>query len=72
MLLTADIVNAALTTVPSYDVNLFLDGIQQALDGDPMGLINAIGYPVAADTALVALGGGLAGMVLLDAVVTEF
>ncbi len=40
-------------SVPAYDVNLFLDGIQQAIGGDPAGLINAIGYPIAADTALV-------------------
>jgi PE-PPE domain/PE family len=50
---TADILNAALFSVPAYDVNLFLDGISQAINGQPvMGLINAFGRPLAADIAL--------------------
>ena len=36
-----------------------------------MGLVNAIGYPLAATTGLVALGGGLEGLVLVGAVVTD-
>ncbi len=57
LLPTADIVTGGLITLPSYDVNLFLDGISQALNGAPVqGLVNAIGYPIAADTALVLLG----------------
>lgn len=72
LLPTADIINAGLTTVPSYNVNLFLDGIEQAVDGDPIGLINAIGYPIAADAALLGLAGGLEALVLLGAIVTDF
>jgi hypothetical protein len=68
LLPTADIVTAGLTTLPAYDLNLFLNGISQALNGAPVqGLINAIGYPIAADTALVMLGGLVEGYVLLGA-----
>lgn len=68
LLPAADIVNAGVTVVPAYDVNLFLDGIEQALDGDPgAGLVNAIGNPIAADTALVSLGGLLEFFVLFGA-----
>jgi hypothetical protein len=50
---TADVLSAALVSVPAYDVNLFLDGIQQALDGQPvMGLVNAVGRPIAATIVL--------------------
>ncbi|ARG81102.1 PE family protein [Mycobacterium kansasii] len=72
LLPTADILNAGLTEVPSYNLNLFLDGIEQAVNGDPVGLINAIGYPIAADVGLLALAGGLEGLVLLGVVVTDF
>ena len=59
LLPTADIVNALLTSVPAYDVDLFLSGIQQALNGDPVGgLVYAFGAPIAADTALLTLFGG--------------
>lgn len=66
LLPTADIINTVLTTVPSYNVNLFLDGIQQFVNGDPVGLINAIGYPIAADVAVAALAGGFEVIVLAD------
>jgi hypothetical protein len=56
----ADILNAALTSVPAYDVSLFLDNLS-----DP---INAIGLPIAADTALYTLLGGYALTVGTDAV----
>ncbi|OIN78634.1 PE family protein [Mycobacterium malmoense] len=59
LLPTADIVTALFTSVPSYDANLFLDGVQQVINGDPTGgLIYAFGAPVAADVALATLGGG--------------
>jgi len=59
LLPTADIVNALLTSVPAYDVDLFLSGIQQAINGDPVGgLVYAFGAPLAADTALFTLFGG--------------
>ncbi len=50
---SADIAFALAVSMPTYDANLFLDGIQQAIAGNPVGLISAIGYPIAADTALV-------------------
>ncbi|MBW0019047.1 MAG: PE-PPE domain-containing protein [Mycobacterium sp.] len=56
---TADIANAFVTAVPSYDANLFLDGVLQAAGGDPVdGLIYAVGAPAAADTALATLAAG--------------
>lgn len=69
---TADIITAAATSIPSYDLNLFLDGIEQAANGDPMGLVNAVGKPIAATTALAIAGAGLEGLVLLGTVVTDF
>jgi hypothetical protein len=68
LLPTADIVTSGLITLPSYDVNLFLNGIVQAVNGDPVqGLINAIGDPIAADIALVMFGVFVEGDVLLNA-----
>jgi hypothetical protein len=52
-LASIDIANAAVIGIPSYDVTLFLDGIQQAVNGQPlMGLVNAVGQPIASDIAL--------------------
>jgi hypothetical protein len=65
LLPTADILNATLTAIPNYDVNLFVNGIAQAAGGDPVGFINAIGDPLAATTGLVAVAGGVEGLVLL-------
>lgn len=65
LLPTADIANSLVTTLPAYDVNLYLDGIQQVLGGDPVnGLVNAVGRPIAADVGL----GTVAGLVELLAV----
>src|ERR1700761_2344838 len=47
----ADVANALLTTLPTYDVTLFLHGLEAG------SLIDAIGYPIAADEALVPLAG---------------
>lgn len=59
LLPTADVATALVVTVPSYDLNLFLDGVQQIVSGDPVGgLIYAFGAPPAADTALLTLFGG--------------
>jgi hypothetical protein len=69
LLPTADIANAALISIPSYDINLFLDGIEQAADGDPVGLINAVGYPLAADAGLLTVAGGVEGLVLVSGAV---
>jgi PE-PPE domain/PE family len=48
----ADLAAAAFISVPQYDLELFADGIGQLFAGDPMGLINAIGNPIAATTGL--------------------
>lgn len=58
LLPTADIALAVGVSLPSYDFNLFVNGIIQAVNGDPVGLINAIGNPIAADVGLATLAGG--------------
>ena len=69
MLPTADIANALVTSLPSYDVNLFLSGIEMALNGDPTGgLIYAFGAPFAANTALYTMAAGFELEVLINAV----
>jgi hypothetical protein len=71
LLPTADIVNALAISMPSYDVNLFLDGVEQMINGDPVnGLIYAIGAPVAADAALLTLATGFEFRVLEHAAVS--
>jgi hypothetical protein len=65
LLPTADTLNAALTSIPAYDVNLFLDGMAQFSGGDPAGLVNAVGYPIAADTALLVVATGFQSLVLI-------
>jgi PE-PPE domain len=68
LLPTADIANALLISVPAYDVNLFIAGVQQAFSGDPVnGLIYAFGAPLAADTALATLAGGFEVEVIANA-----
>ncbi|MBW0014702.1 MAG: PE-PPE domain-containing protein [Mycobacterium sp.] len=53
LLPTADILNAALISIPNYDITLFLDGISQAVNGQPVaGLMSAFGQPIASDVAL--------------------
>jgi hypothetical protein len=50
---TADVIDAALISVPSYGVDLFFNGLLQAVNGQPvMGLTNAVGMPIASDIAL--------------------
>ena len=64
---TADILTAALISVPSYDVNLFLDGMLQAVNGDPVGgLVNAFGQPIASDIALYLWLGNLEAAVIAN------
>ena len=58
LLPTADIGAALVISLPSYDVNLFLNGISQAISGDPMGLVNAFGDPLAADVGIGTVAGG--------------
>jgi hypothetical protein len=68
LLPTADIANALVTSIPSYDINLFLNGVEQVVNGDPVcGLVYAFGAPVAADVALGMLTGGFELEVLLNA-----
>lgn len=55
VLATADFINAGLITLPAYDISLFIDGLKQAINGEPIqGLINAIGRPIAADVGMLA------------------
>jgi hypothetical protein len=56
----ADTVNALLTSLPSYDLNLFTDQLEAG------NLLGAVGDPIAADLALVpfAFGYGAAAPVL--------
>lgn len=69
LLPTADIANALAISMPSYDVNLFLSGVQQVVNGDPVGgLVYAFGAPVAADTGLVTLAAGFELDAILNAV----
>jgi hypothetical protein len=71
LLPTADIANALAISMPSYDINLFPDGVEQIVNGDPVnGLIYAFGAPVAADTALVTLATGFEFRVLEQAATT--
>lgn len=64
---TRDMTLALVVTLPSYDLNLFLDGFGQFTAGDPLGLVNAVGYPLAATTGLLALGGGVELIVVFNA-----
>jgi hypothetical protein len=57
---TADIINTQLTSVPAYDLQL----IQDNLFTNPL---DAIGLPIAANTGLMTLAGGLEYEVLADA-----
>ncbi|OBK50193.1 hypothetical protein A5656_27480 [Mycobacterium gordonae] len=60
LLPTADIAAAALISLPSYDYNLFLDGLIQMVNGQPIeGLVNAIGNPIAANMGLLPFLAGL-------------
>ncbi|HUO40309.1 MAG TPA: PE-PPE domain-containing protein [Mycobacterium sp.] len=59
LLPTADIATAVVVSLPSYDFNLFLDGITQAINGQPLqGLVNAFGNPIAATVGIGTLAGG--------------
>jgi len=70
LLPTADLGTVVLVSIPSYDVNLFLNGITQAVNGDPVGLINAFGDPIAATVGLTTVAGGIEAFVILNAVST--
>ncbi|HEU4360447.1 MAG TPA: PE-PPE domain-containing protein [Mycobacterium sp.] len=56
LLPTADIITALAVQMPTYDVTLFLDNLNNPLD--------AIGLPLAADTGLLTLAAGIEYMVI--------
>ena len=73
LLPTADIVNAIVTILPGYAVNLFLDGIEQMLTGDIIGgLLNALGMPVAASVGLVTTAALIEVLVIVNAITGVF
>ncbi len=73
LLPTADITVAVAVSLPSYDINLVLDGITEMVNGQPLvGLIDAIGLPIAADLFLIPLLVGFEGIVLLQPLITLF
>lgn len=67
LLPTADFVTAAALSIPAYDAQLFANGIAQFLGGDPVGLVRAIGDPIAADAALFSVAAGFQTIVLVSA-----
>ena len=70
LLPTADIVNAVVAVLPAYAVAVFLEGIEQIIDGDPIGgLINAIGLPIAATAGLATTAGFVGILAWLQAAV---
>jgi hypothetical protein len=70
LLPTADIATALVTSMPSYDFNLFMSGIERAVDGDLLGgLEYALVAPLAADAALARLGGGWELIIVVNAIV---
>jgi hypothetical protein len=52
LLPTADIINALVTSLPSYDTSIFVDSLSS---GD---LTDALGLPIAATTGISTLAGG--------------
>ncbi|RUP05665.1 MAG: PPE family protein [Mycobacterium sp.] len=67
LLPTADLANAMVTTAPAYTINLSLQGIREFLHGQPMGLVNAIGYPLAAGVTLCTMAVALEILVVAAA-----
>ena len=56
---TADLAVAVGNSLFLYDLDLFLNGITQAVNGQPIqGLINAFGDPIAANVGLTTLAVG--------------
>jgi hypothetical protein len=70
LLPTADIALALGVSLPSYDLNLFTNGIIQAVNGDPMGLVNAIGNPIAANVGLATVAGGFELIAIVNSLQT--
>ncbi|MGH3560613.1 MAG: hypothetical protein ACRDTN_02105, partial [Mycobacterium sp.] len=59
LLATADLANLELTSIPAYEATIFLDNLSNPID--------AIGLPIAVETAAVTLGVAFELNVLLDA-----
>ncbi|QUR68728.1 PE family protein [Mycobacterium spongiae] len=61
LLPAADIALAYATTLPLYNTTLFVDQLAQG------NLINAVGFPIAADVGLTAIAGGVGFLVVVRA-----
>ena len=73
LLPTADIGTSLVISMPSYDVNLFLDGMIQAANGQPLaGLVNAIGRPIAADVGITTFASGFELITIINSLETIF
>ncbi|MGH3560946.1 MAG: PE-PPE domain-containing protein [Mycobacterium sp.] len=59
---TADIINALVSSVPNYNLSLFVDNLQ---NGD---LLDAFGLPVAANTAIFTLAAGFELQIITNAI----
>jgi PE-PPE domain/PE family len=70
LLPTADLATAVTVSLPSYDFDLFINGITQAVNGDPVGLVNAFGNPIAANVGLTTLAGGFEAISIENALQT--
>ncbi len=64
LLPTADILNALVTSMPAYDLSLFADNLASG------NILDALGLPLAADTALITLAAGFEYTVLDSAATT--
>jgi hypothetical protein len=64
LLSTADIANALLTSLPAYDVSLFVDNLQAG------NLLDAVGLPIAADIGLGTFAAGIESEVVVIAAST--
>lgn len=65
LLPTADIGLSMVTSLPAYNLQLFTEQLGQG------NLINAIGYPIAADVGLGTVAGGVELLVLAEAVASN-
>lgn len=71
LLPTADIATALLVSVPSYDLDLFANGITQAINGQLLeGLTHAVGDPIAVTAGATVLLIGFEGISLFNSVDT--
>ena len=73
LLPSADIANAILTSIPAYDLSLFLGGVREMLSGNVIGgLIDAIGLPIAANVGLVTTASMVGALVFAQAIAGVF